>query len=103
MKKNLTLNEIRNKSNFFWIKKIIVLSLRFFAIIIELLNKKKFYFKANNYSHSFFFGYHDKKPFNYKDSKIIAHSYRNPKILNEQNKKSVFINVIDLKTKKYLI
>ena len=77
-KKTSTLNEIRNKSNFFWIKKIIVLSLRFFAIIIEL-NKKKFYFKANNYSHSFFFGYHDKKPFNYKDSKIIAHSYRNPK------------------------
>ncbi len=100
MKKNLTLNEIRNKSNFFWIKKIIVLSLRFFAIIIELLNKKKFYFKANNRSHSFFFGYHDKKPFNYKDSQIIFHSYRNPKILDEQNNKSVFINVIDLKNKK---
>lgn len=100
MKNNHTLNEINNKISFFWIKKIIILSLRFIGRIFEIFNKKEFIFKTKNHSYSFFFGYHDKKPFNYKDDKIIVHSYKNPNILIEQNKREVSINLIDLKNSK---
>ena len=102
MKNNLTLNEINNKIYFFWIKKAIILSLRFIGIIFKIFNKNKFFFKTKNYSHSFFFGYHDKKPFNYKDSKIIVHSYKNSNKLMEQSKKNVLIDLIDLENNKIL-
>ena len=49
-----------------------------------------------------FFGYHDKKPFNNDDTKIIFHSYKNLKSLKDQSKK-VSINLIDLKKDKMFI
>lgn len=102
MKNNLTLNEINNKISFFWVKKIIILSLRLLGIILERLNRNSFIFRPNNQFNSFFFGYHDKKPFNYNDSKIIVHSYKNTKVLMDQSNKEVFIDLIDLKSKKIL-
>ena len=50
-----------------------------------------------------FFGYHDKKPFNNDDTKIIFHSYKNLKSLKDQSKKKVSINLIDLKKDKMFI
>ena len=102
MKDNQTLNEINNKLYFFGIKKTIILLIRFFGIIINYFNKKDFIFKIDNQIKSNFFGYHDKKPFNYNDTKIIVHSFKNLKSLEDQSKKKVFINLIDLKTNKLL-
>ena len=102
MKNNLTLNEINNKFTFFWIKKIIILLLRLLGIILDNFNNKKFFFKISNNTKSFFFGYHDKKPSNYNDTKIIVHSYKNTKTLEGQSKKKIFINLIDLNNKKIL-
>ena len=87
MNDNQTLNEINYKFSFFWIKKIIILLLRSFGIILDSFYKKDFYFSADNSLKSYFFGYHDKKPFNNDDTKIIVHSYENLKSLENQKKK----------------
>ena len=73
MKNNLTLNKIKNKNSLFEFINLIKRILRLLGRILEIFNKNNFLFKTNNESHSFFFGYHDKKPFNYYDSKIIVH------------------------------
>ena len=103
MNDNQTLNEINYKLSFFWIKKVIILLLRFFGIIFDSFYKKDFYFCADNNLKSYFFGYHDKKPFNNDDTKIIFHSYKNLKSLENQSKKKVSINLINLKKRKLLI
>ncbi|MAH97797.1 MAG: hypothetical protein CMA12_00400 [Euryarchaeota archaeon] len=100
MKNNLTLNEIDNNFPLSWLKKIITLSFRLLGAILDNFNKKNFDFKLDNKRKSFFFGYHDKKPFNYNNTKIIFHSFSNTKILENQSKKKVFINLIDLNKKK---
>lgn len=102
MKNNLTLNEIDNNFPLSWLKKIITLSFRLLGAILDNFNKKNFDFKLDNKRKSFFFGYHDKKPFNYNNTKIIFHSFSNTKILENQSKKKVFINLIDLNKKKIL-
>ena len=102
MKNNLTLNEINDRVSFFWLKKIITKSLSLLGMVLEAFNRKSFFFKTNNKSSSFFFGYHDKKPFNFQDSKIVVHSYKNTKRLLEQSSKEVLINLVDLKSKKIL-
>ena len=102
MKKNFTLNEINNNASFLWIKKLIILLLRFLGVLLNFFNKKDFSFKTKNNLKSFFFGYHDKKPFNSSDAKIIVHSYKNVKNIENQNLKKIDIDVIDLKRKKVL-
>ena len=103
MKENITLNEINNKISFFWLKRILILLFRLIGIMLECFNKNIFVFKKNNKFESFFFGYHDKKPFNNDDTKIIFHSYKNLKSLKDQSKKKVSINLIDLKKDKMFI
>ena len=102
MKNNLTLNKIKNKNSLFEFINLIKRILRLLGRILEIFNKNNFLFKTNNESHSFFFGYHDKKPFNYDDSKIIVHSYKNTEIIQDQSNREVFINLIDLKSKNIL-
>jgi len=103
VKENITLNEINNKISFFWLKKILILSFRLIGMLLECFNKNNFVFKKNNKFESFFFGYHDKKPFNNNDIKIIVHSYKNLESLEDQSKKNVSINLIDLKKDKMFI
>lgn len=100
MNKNITLNKVHNKFSLFFLKKIIILSIRFFGFLINKFNKNIFIFTTKDSSKCFFFGYHDKKPFNYKNSKIIVHSYEKQKILEKQTNKEVFINLINLSDKK---
>ena len=102
MKNNLTLNEINNNFSFFWIKRLIVLLLRFFGVILNFFYKKDFSFETKNSLKSFFFGYHDKKPFNLNDTKIIVHSFKNTKNLKTQNIRKLSIELIDLKRKEII-
>ena len=100
MKNNFTLNKINNNFSLSWIKKLIILLFRFHGVIFEFFYKKDFSFKTKNNLKSFFFGYHDKKPFNFDDTKIIVHSFKNIKNLKDQTSKKISINLIDLKRKK---
>ena len=100
MKNNYTLNEINNNISLFWIKKLIILSFRFIGIFLEFFNKKDFSFKTKNNLKSSFFGYHDKKPFNFNDTKIIVHSYKSIKKVDDQSLKKLYIDLIDIKSKK---
>lgn len=100
MKNNITLNEIDNRIYLFSLKRIIIRFLSFIGFIVNYLVNKKFKYKTNNQSRSFFFGYHDKKPFNFNDKKIIVHSYKNIKVLNNQSKKKVLVHYINLQNNK---
>jgi len=103
VKNNLTINEINSTIILSQIKKIIVLFLRVVGLIVENFNKKNFFFKTNNKSQSYFFGYHDKKPFNNMDSHIAIHSYKNLKVIKHQTNKKVLINLINLQNDKLTI
>lgn len=100
VKNNLTLNEINNKIYLFSVKNIVIRLLSFIGSIANHLIQKKFKYKTNNQYRSFFFGYHDKKPFNFNDKKIIVHSYKNTKVLKKQSKKKVSINLLNLQNNK---